>query len=159
MSAKHTLIMDAESESRYQPEPRSENDAVIQATQPSASARRPAALPDDALIIIPLRNLVLFPGLVAPINIGRERTIAAAQEATRAERQVGVVLQRDAETAVPQPGQLHQIGTVASILRYVTQNNGHYIVCQGHQRFRIIEFLDGYPFLAARVQLLPEADE
>lgn len=159
MSAKRTLIMDAESESRYQPEPRSENDAVIQATQPSASVRRPAALPDDALILIPLRNLVLFPGLVAPINIGRERTIAAAQEATRAERQVGVVLQRDAETEVPQPGQLHQIGTVASILRYVTQNNGHYIVCQGHQRFRIIEFLDGYPFLAARVQFLPEADE
>lgn len=160
MSDKPVSIMNADSESRYQPEPRGENDAVIEATQPSATAPRSAALPEDALIIVPVRNLVLFPGLVAPINIGRERTIAAAQEATRSEIQIGVVLQRDAGTDMPQPGQLHQIGTAASILRYVTsQDNMHYIVCQGHQRFRTIEFLDGYPFYAARVQLLPEADE
>ena len=160
MSDKPVSIMNADSESRYQPEPRGENDAVIEATQPSATAPRAAALPEDALIIVPVRNLVLFPGLVAPINIGRERTIAAAQEATRSEIQIGVVLQRDAGTDMPQPGQLHQIGTAASILRYVTsQDNMHYIVCQGHQRFRTIEFLDGYPFYAARVQLLPEADE
>ncbi|HEV7619888.1 MAG TPA: endopeptidase La [Burkholderiaceae bacterium] len=112
------------------------------------------------MIIVPVRNMVLFPGLVVPINVDRERTIAAAQEAMRTERQVGVILQRDAQAEAPQPEQLHQIGTVASILRYVTaKDNGHYIVSQGHQRFRIIEFLEGYPFYAARVQLLPEADE
>jgi len=160
MSDKPVFIMNTESESRAQPGPHGENDAVIEATQPSATSPRSATLPEDGLIIIPVRNLVLFPGLVAPINIGRERTIAAAQEATRSEIQVGVVLQRDAGSDMPQPGQLHQIGTAASILRYVTsQDNMHYIVCQGHQRFRTIEFLDGYPFYAARVQLLPEADE
>jgi ATP-dependent Lon protease len=135
-----------------------ENEAVIAATQPSARGR--ASLPPDALVIVPVRNLVLFPGLVAPIGIGRERSIAAAQEATRGERPVGVLLQRDAAADVPQPEQLHQIGTVATVVRYVTgQDAKHYIVCQGQQRFRVLEFLDGYPYYAARVQLLPDADE
>ncbi len=136
----------------------SDNDAVIQATQPGVRSR--FQLPPDALILVPVRNLILFPGLVAPINIGRDRSIAAAQEATRSERPVGILLQRDAEAELPRPDQLHQIGTSASVVRYVTgQDNSHHIVCQGQQRFRVIEFLDGYPFYAARVQLLPEAED
>jgi ATP-dependent Lon protease len=128
------------------------------AAQPSARSR--FQLPPDGLIIIPVRNMVLFPGLVAPINIGRDRSIAAAQEATRSERPIGILLQRDPEADVPRPEQLHQIGTVASIVRYVTaQDNTHHIVCQGQQRFRVLEFLEGYPFHAARVQMLPESAE
>ncbi|WP_136419226.1 endopeptidase La [Herbaspirillum sp. ST 5-3] len=134
-----------------------DNAAIIEATQPALPQAQ--VLPDDALIIIPVRNLVLFPGLVVPINIGREKTVAAAQEAARSERPVGILLQREAETEAPQAEHLHQIGTTASVLRYVTQNNDHFIVCQGHQRFRIVEFLQGYPFYAARVQILPEAEE
>ncbi|MEC5162110.1 MULTISPECIES: endopeptidase La [unclassified Janthinobacterium] len=127
---------------------------------PPASAQPHPALPPDALIIVPLRNLVLFPGLVAPVHIGREDTIAAVQRATRDDRDVGMVLQRDPDVDAPRPDQLHQIGTMAGILRYVSaQDNEHYIVCQGLQRFRVIEFLDGYPFHAARVQMLPEASE
>ncbi|MDP3669563.1 MAG: endopeptidase La [Telluria sp.] len=134
------------------------DEAVISSTQPSPRSR--FQLPPDALIIVPVRNLVLFPGMVTPINIGRERSIAAAQEATRSERQIGVLLQRDTEADLPHAEQLYQIGTAASIVRYVTgQDGSHHIVCQGQQRFRVIEFLDGYPFYAARVQLLPEADE
>ncbi|HAT31623.1 MAG TPA: endopeptidase La [Janthinobacterium sp.] len=117
-------------------------------------------LPDDALIIIPLRNLVLFPGLVVPMHIGRDNTIAALEDAHRNNRQVGMVLQSDSEVDAPRPEQLHRIGTVASILRYVNAHNSeHYLVCQGLQRFRIVEFLDGYPFYAARVLMLPDADE
>jgi ATP-dependent Lon protease len=117
-------------------------------------------LPPDALILVPVRNVIVFPGLVSPINIGRERTIAAAQEAVHSERQVGVLLQRDPAADAPLPEQLHQIGTSASIVRYVTaQDNSHHIVCQGHQRFRVIEFLNEFPFYAARVQMLPEAQE
>ncbi|HJV87720.1 MAG TPA: endopeptidase La [Noviherbaspirillum sp.] len=111
------------------------------------------------MIIVPVRNLVLFPGLVVPINIGREKTIAAAQEAARNERPVGVLLQRHAEADVPQPEDLYQVGTTASVLRYVTQNDDHYIVCQGNQRFRVIEFLQGYPFYVARVHIFAEQDE
>jgi ATP-dependent Lon protease len=118
-----------------------------------------AVLPDDAVIILPVRNLVLFPGLVVPIALGRPASVAAAQEAARGGRQVGVILQRDPEVETPSPEQLYQIGTVANILRYVTQHNEHHLVCQGHQRFRTIEFLEGFPFHVARVQRLPEVDE
>ncbi len=152
--------MKAEQERRYDPPSRNNGSVpMIKADAAQAPARQQRTLPADALILIPVRNMVLFPGLVVPINIGRERTIAAAQEATRTERQVGVILQRDVDAETPQPEQLHRIGTTASILRYITQDNAHYIVCQGHQRFRIVEFLEGYPFYAARVQLLPEVDE
>jgi ATP-dependent Lon protease len=120
----------------------------------------PAGLPPDSLILIPVRNLVLFPGMVAPVSIGRERSIAAAQEAARNERPVGILLQRDASADQPGPDQLHQVGTAANIVRYVTaQDSSHHIVCQGLQRFHVIEYLPGYPFLAARVQMLPEEDE
>jgi ATP-dependent Lon protease len=127
-----------------------------------AHAAEPAhfALPPDALILIPVRNLVLFPGMVAPVSIGRERSIAAAQEAARSERPIGILLQRDVAVELPEPGQLHTIGTTASIVRYLTSQDGsHHIVCQGQQRFRINEFLAGFPFLAARVQLLPEQED
>ncbi|WP_019140189.1 endopeptidase La [Noviherbaspirillum massiliense] len=146
-----------EQDRRDNPPPSADNAAVIEATQPRSSR---IALPPDALIIVPVRNLVLFPGLVVPINVGREATIAGAQEAARSSRQVGVLLQQDVSAEAPRPEQLHEIGTMASIVRYVTaQDNEHYIVCQGHQRFRIIEFLGRYPFYVARVQPLPEADD
>jgi ATP-dependent Lon protease len=118
------------------------------------------ALPPDGLILIPVRNLVLFPGMVAPVSIGRERSIAAAQEAARSERPIGILLQRDAAAELPEPAQMHTVGTVASIVRYLTAQDGsHHIVCQGQQRFRVTEFLAGYPFLAARVENLPEETE
>jgi len=142
------------------PEPANDGDnaAVIEATQPAARSRY--GLPSDAMIIVPARNLVLFPGFVMPINIGRQKSIAAAQEAARSGAQIGVLLQRDAAADDPKLDQLHQIGTVASIARYITaQNNEHYIVCQGHQRFHVLEFLKGYPFYVARVQVLPEAND
>src|SRR5690606_34894886 len=75
--------------------------------------------PSDALIILPVRNTVLFPGTVFPIVAGRERTILAAQQALREERPVGVLMQRDAEVVEPAPADLHRTGTVANILRYV----------------------------------------
>ncbi|MDB5764834.1 MAG: lon [Herminiimonas sp.] len=123
-------------------------------------AGRTSDLPPDALIIVPVRNLVLFPGLVAPIGIGRERSVAAAQEAVRTERQVGIILQRDDDADIPSPEQMYRIGTVANIMRYVTAPDAaHYIVCQGQQRFRIAEFMQTSPFYLARVELLPEPDE
>jgi ATP-dependent Lon protease len=117
-------------------------------------------LPADGLILLPVRDMVLFPGMVAPLNIGRDRSVAAAQEAARSERPIGVLLQRDASADAPGPDQMYHVGTSANIVRYVTaQDSTHHIVCQGLQRFHVVEFLNGYPFLAARVQLLPEEDE
>jgi ATP-dependent Lon protease len=117
------------------------------------------SLPSDALIILPVRTLVLFPGVVFPISVSRAKSVAAAQEAIRRERQIGILMQRDESVAEPTSIDLHRVGTVANILRYVTApDGGHHMVCQGEQRFRVIEFLDGYPFFAARVLRIPEAE-
>jgi ATP-dependent Lon protease len=114
-------------------------------------------LPPDALIVLAVRNTVLFPGAVLPITVGRERSIAAAQQAVREQRPVGILLQRTAEKDDPAPADMHRVGTVANIVRYVTAPDGtHHVICQGEQRFQIIEFLDGWPFLVARVLRVPE---
>ena len=124
----------------------------------SAMAGMPA-LPEDALILIPTRNLVLFPGTVLPLTFGRQRSIAAAQAAMRLSRPLGLVLQRDAGTDDPIPVDLHRTGTEASLLRYVTSPDGqHHLICQGERRFRILDFLDGYPFLVGRVERIAEPD-
>ena len=121
---------------------------------PDQTGGRPLPpLPADALIILPVRQFVLFPGMVFPITIGRPRSIAGAQEAVRAEAQVGILAQRDPETAEPAEIDLYRIGTVANIVRYITAKDGaHHVVCQGEERFRVVEFLSGWPFLVARVE-------
>src|SRR6202045_2266247 len=117
------------------------------------------ALPENTLILIPTRNLVLFPGTVFPITLGRHRTITAAQGAMPLSRPIGLVLQRDPSTDDPIPVDLHRMGTEASLLRYVTSpDGGHHAICQGERRFRILDFIDGYPFLAARVERIQETE-
>jgi ATP-dependent Lon protease len=123
-----------------------------------AAAPMPA-LPPDALIIVPVRNTVLFPGHVLPITIGRQRSIAAAQQAVREQRQVGILMQRSADVSDPTPIEMHRMGTVANVVRYITAPDGaHHLVCQGDQRFQITEFLAGWPFFVARVLRIPEPD-
>ncbi len=112
-------------------------------------------LPDDMLIILPVRNMVLFPGVVLPVSIKREKTVAGAQEAVRAESKVGFLLQKNAETEDPSFDDLHRIGTVASIVRYITAPDGtHHLVCQGERRFRVLDAVGGFPYLVARVEYL-----
>ncbi|HEU0155368.1 MAG TPA: endopeptidase La [Stellaceae bacterium] len=116
-------------------------------------------LPADALILVPTRSLVLFPGTVLPVTLGRQRSIAAAQAAIRLNRSVGLVLQRDPATDDPIPIDLHRMGAEANVLRYVTSPDGqHHVICQGERRVRIVDFLDGFPFLAARVERIKEAE-
>ncbi|MPZ33333.1 MAG: endopeptidase La [Rhodospirillales bacterium] len=109
------------------------------------------SLPSDAMIVVPVRNTVLFPEIVFPITLGRPATIAAAQQAVREQRQILIVLQRAAEKDDPRPDDLYRVGTLTSIVRYVTTPDGnHMVICQGVQRFRITEFVEGQPFLMAR---------
>ena len=99
-------------------------------------------LPADALIIVPVRNTVLFPGLVLPITFGRPKSIAAAQQAVREQRQVGILLQRAADVDDPTAIDMHRMGTLANIVRYITAPDGtNHLVCQGEQRFQIGEYL------------------
>jgi ATP-dependent Lon protease len=114
-------------------------------------------LPPDALIIVPSRHTVLFPGIMLPITVGRPRSIAAAQQAMRDQRQIGVLMQRDASVDDPAPIDMHRMGTVANVARYLTGPDGtHHLLCQGVERFQIVEFLGGWPFFVARVLRIPE---
>jgi ATP-dependent Lon protease len=115
-------------------------------------------LPPDGMVILPVRNMVLFPGTVAPIALGRPKSVAAVQQAVRQERPIGILMQRDPEAADPGPDELYRIGTVANIVRYMTAPDGtHHIVCQGVERMRVLDYLPGTPFPVARIQALPEA--
>jgi ATP-dependent Lon protease len=119
---------------------------------PARNADGGSKLPEDALILLPTRNLVMFPGMILPVTINREISIAGAQQAIKSERPVGLVLQQDPSVESPDPKDLYNVGTVASVLRFISAPDGaHHVICQGLTRFRIIEFLEGYPFLVARV--------
>ena len=141
---------------------------VLPATQEMSIREKPIADPSalaivppaaDALIIVPLRDMVLFPGTVFPVAIQRPRSIAAAQKALREESQIGVLMQRDSAIAEPSANDLYRIGTVANILRYVTAPDGsHHLVLQGAQRFSVLDFIQEQPFLAARVQRIEEPE-
>ncbi len=114
-------------------------------------------LPADAVPIVPTRSVALFPGTVGPITIGRELSIAAAQEALRAGHKIALLAQRDPGTAHPGPADLYEIGVLATLLRYVTAPEGaHHLVCQGESRFRVVEIVRTTPFLAARIEQLAE---
>ena len=123
-----------------------------------ADANRAPGLPEDMLIILPVRNLVLFPGVVMPVAVKRDKTVAGAQEAVRAETKVGFLLQKDPETEDPTFDDLHRIGTAAAVLRFVTAPDGtRHLVCQGERRFRVLDHVNGFPYLVARVEYLPDS--
>jgi ATP-dependent Lon protease len=129
-------------------------DNAASTEQPRREAA-PRPLPEDALIIVPVRNVVLFPGMVFPLTVGRERSRAAAQEAVRLQRPLGILLQSKPEVEEPGPTDLHWVGTTANVVRYITAPDGsHHAICKGVRRFRVLQFLEGYPFTVARVQLI-----
>ena len=113
---------------------------------------------EDVLIILPVRNLVLYPGVVAPLTVQRSKTVAGLQEALRTGRKVGLLLQRDASVDDPTPADLHAIGTVATILRHAPAASGpQQLLVQGESRFRVLDFQPGLAFHLARVEYLPRA--
>jgi ATP-dependent Lon protease len=127
-----------------------------QTSKPTESG---TALPQDALILLPVRNTVLFPGIVMPLAIGRPRSLAGAQEALRGQRPVGILLQKDPMVDEPSDQHLHRVGTVAEILRYVTSPDGsHHVIARGIRRFRISTLMSGHPFLAAQVEEIGETE-
>ena len=132
--------------------------ATNETPAPKAAPELPP-LPPDALVIIPVRGAVLFPGTVMPVTVGRARSVAAAQAAVQRELPVGLLLQRDAAIEEPGPDDLYQMGASASVLRYVTAPDGsHHLAVQGQHRFRVVEFLPGFPFLVARIDRIGESE-
>jgi ATP-dependent Lon protease len=107
--------------------------------------------------ILPLRNSVLFPGLIMPLIIGREKTLKLLDSVTGKDEQIGVVTQKSKDTNDPVPEDMYQTGTSAKILRIIREReHGVDIVVQGMERFRIVKYVQYNPFLIADVEPIPE---
>jgi ATP-dependent Lon protease len=115
---------------------------------------------NNELILIPVREMVIFPGVVLPVAVKRAKSVAAAQEAVRAKRKVGFVLQKDAQNDDPAASDLYRIGTVATIARFVTGQDGvHHLIVQGEQRFELKEIVQTEPYLKAKVTFRADVRE
>ncbi|MDN5863839.1 MAG: endopeptidase La [Gammaproteobacteria bacterium] len=91
--------------------------------------------------VVPLRDAVIFPGMMVPLAVGRGESVAAVKSAMRAERPVALLLQKDRGTDAPEPHDLYSIGTLANPVRFLTAPDGsHHLVCQGIVRFRVLNF-------------------
>jgi len=111
----------------------------------------------DTLPILPLRNTVLFPGVVLPITVGRDKSIKAVNDAYKTDKLVGVVAQKDANIEEPEPGDLCQIGTVAKIVKLIKMpDGGTTIIIQGKKRFELLELLSDDPYFKASINLLAD---
>lgn len=103
---------------------------------------------EDVLIILPVTNAVLFPGVVLPIAVSGDAALAAAQEAVRTQRRVGLLLQTQAGAE-----NLHSVGTAATIVRFITAPDGtHHLIAQGEERFTVLDYVSREPFLVARIE-------
>ena len=128
-------------------------------TADSAPHGESPPLPGDVIPVVAMRNVALLPGTVVPITLGREESLAAAQEAVRSGRKIGLLLQHDAAVEKPTSHDLNQIGVLASVVRYVTAPDGtHHLVAQGEGRFRVKEFAHEKPYFAARIESLVETN-
>ena len=129
-------------------------------TSPQAVEAAPAKpIGDDVLVIVPVRNVVVFPGAVSQVTLGRELSVAAAQEAVRNDRKLGILLQRDPSVDVPGPADLYDVGTIVTVQRYIVAPSGmHHLICQGEGRFRALDFVPNLPFLAARFDTINDIE-
>ena len=113
-------------------------------------------LPGD-LPILPLRNMVLFPGVVIPITAGRDKSIKLINDANAAGKTIGVVAQKDEKVEEPGPDDIHKIGTVARILRVLKMPDGNTtVIIQGKKRFEIDKITTEDPYLRATVKEVTE---
>jgi ATP-dependent Lon protease len=114
--------------------------------------RTPPELP-----ILPLRNTVLFPGVVIPITVGRDRSIRLIQEVYKGNRTLGVVSQKDSRIEEPRPEDLNKVGTIAQIIRMLRMPDGSTTaIIQGKKRFEIVEIVKLDPFFTAKVKEFEE---
>lgn len=110
----------------------------------------------DSLPILPLKNTVLFPGVVVPITVGRDRSLALVKEAYAGDKTIGVVTQTDEDIEEPTYGDLHKIGTVAQILKLIKMPDGsRSIVIQGKSVFEVEEFTQDQPYFRATTKSYP----
>lgn len=111
----------------------------------------------DELALLPLRNTVLFPGVVLPITVGRDKSIKAVNEAYKGDKLIGVVAQKDSSVEDPTVNDLEDIGTVAKVVKLIKMpDGGTTIIIQGKSRFQIDSILFDDPFFKAKIIKLEE---
>ena len=118
-----------------------------------------ASMPSE-LLILPLRNAVAFPYSMMPLAVGTPRSVKQVEEAMQGDRLIGLVLSRDPAVEEPQPSQVHEVGTLARIVRVArSPDDSLQVVVQGMERFRVTQWLVAADKLNARVQAMPETVE
>lgn len=111
----------------------------------------------EILALLPLRNTVLFPGVVIPITVGRDKSIKAVNDAYKATKLIGVLAQKDANIEDPELKDLCSTGTVAKIVKLIKMpDGGTTIIIQGKKRFNMIALVEEEPYFKARIEVLPE---
>lgn len=111
----------------------------------------------EELPILPLRNTVLFPGVVIPITVGRDKSIKAVNDAYKADKLIGVVAQKDSNVEEPTISDLEDIGTVAKIVKMIKMpDGGTTIIIQGRKRCKIEEITSDDPYFKARISVLTD---
>lgn len=113
-------------------------------------------LPDE-LPILPLRNTVLFPGVIIPITIGREKSVQLIQDAQRGNKIIGTIAQKESSIQDPETSDLYSVGTVAQIIRILEMPDGSTsVIIQGKRRFEVAEFTEKKPYIKAKVKPLTD---
>ncbi len=111
----------------------------------------------DELPLLPLRNTVLFPGVVLPITVGRDKSIKAVSDAYKADKLIGVIAQKDSTVEEPTVSDLEEIGTIAKIAKLIKMpDGGTTIIIQGKKRFKIDEITSEDPYFKAKIHTLEE---
>lgn len=111
----------------------------------------------DTLPILPLRNTVLFPGVVLPITVGRERSLKLIRDVNNGSKLLGTISQKDYTVDKPEPKDLYSIGTVAEILKILEMPDGSTsVIIQGKRRYSIREFVSEDPYFKAKIEPLTD---
>lgn len=117
----------------------------------------------EVLPILPLRNTVLFPGVVMPLSVGRDKSVRAIKEANNKNKFIGVLAQKTADDDDPELKDLYKVGTIAKIVKMLKMPDGSTtIIIQGRTRFKVSEYLTSEPHITARIatyEVQSEADE
>lgn len=116
------------------------------------------AVPDE-IALLPLRNTVLFPGVVLPITVGRDKSIKAVNDAYKTDKLIGVVAQKDSNVEDPAVKDLEDVGTVAKIVKQIKMpDGGTTIIIQGKNRFMIDAVVNEDPYFKAKIRKLEEEE-
>ncbi len=131
---------------------------IIPLNESDAESNEKINIPDE-ICILPLRNTVLFPGVVLPITVGRDKSLQAVNDAYKHSKLIGVVAQKDSNTEDPTAKDLEDVGTVAKIVKQIKMpDGGTTIIIQGKSRFAIQKILSEDPYFKASIKVIEEEE-